>query len=57
VINEDHGIVKASRNHPGLDIVNIRNLNAELLAPGTKPGRLTIWAESAINQLENLFPL
>ncbi|MHA1207662.1 MAG: 50S ribosomal protein L4 [Candidatus Freyarchaeota archaeon] len=57
VINEDHGIVKASRNHPGLDIVNVRNLNAELLAPGTKPGRLTIWAESAINQLKNLFTL
>lgn len=55
VINEDQGIVKASRNQAGLDIVNIRNLNAELLAPGTNPGRLTIWTESAVKQLENLF--
>lgn len=55
VINEDQGVVKASRNHPGLDIVNVRNLNAELLAPGTNPGRLTIWTESAVAQLENLF--
>lgn len=57
VINEDQGIVKASRNHPGLDIVDVRNLNAELLAPGTTPGRLTIWTESAVAQLENLFLL
>ena len=55
VISEDQGIVKASRNHPGLDIVNVKNLNAELLAPGTTPGRLTIWTESAVNQLEKLF--
>ncbi|MGQ9720256.1 MAG: 50S ribosomal protein L4 [Candidatus Jordarchaeum sp.] len=57
VIGEDRGIVKASRNHPGLDIVNVRNLNAELLAPGTIPGRLTVWTESALTQLQNLFAL
>jgi large subunit ribosomal protein L4e len=55
VINEDQGIVRASRNQAGLDVVNIRNLNAELLAPGTNPGRLTIWTESAVKQLETLF--
>ncbi|MFX0089740.1 MAG: 50S ribosomal protein L4, partial [Candidatus Hodarchaeota archaeon] len=36
------------------DIVNIKNLNAELLAPGIHAGRLTIWTESAIQQLNEL---
>lgn len=57
VISDDQGIVKASRNHPGLDIVKIKNLNAELLAPGAVPGRLTLWTESAVKQLENLFSI
>jgi hypothetical protein len=27
-------------------------LNAELLAPGAMPGRVTLWTENAINILE-----
>ena len=57
VISEDQGILKAAKNIAGVEICNIRNLNAELLAPGTHPGRLTIWTKSAIKTLEteNLF--
>lgn len=51
VITDDQGILKAAANHPGLDIVNVKNLNAELLAPGIHAGRLTIWTKSAIEQL------
>ena len=32
--------------------MEIKNINAELLAPGTHAGRLTIYTESAINMLE-----
>jgi large subunit ribosomal protein L4e len=39
----------------GVEIVPVRNLNAELLAPGCKPGRLTLWTEGAIERLNNLF--
>ncbi len=57
VVSEDQGIFKAASNIPGVDICNVKNLNAELLAPGTHPGRLTIWSKSAIKTLEteNLF--
>lgn len=57
VIGEDKGIIKAARNIAGLDIVKVDQLNAELLAPGTHAGRLTIWTEAAIEKLrtENLF--
>ena len=52
VIVEDKGIVRAARNHPGVDVTTVNNLNAELLAPGTHLGRLTIWTESALKKLE-----
>ena len=55
VVGEDKGIYKAARNHAGVDVVAVENLNAELLAPGTHPGRLTIFTESAIEKLGGLF--
>ncbi|MFW9908406.1 MAG: 50S ribosomal protein L4 [Candidatus Thorarchaeota archaeon] len=57
VIGDDQGIGLAARNLPGVDIVEVHGLNAELLAPGTHPGRLVLWTVSAIERLgsENLF--
>ncbi|NPA86469.1 MAG: 50S ribosomal protein L4 [Candidatus Diapherotrites archaeon] len=52
VVGENRGIYKAARNLPGVDVVEVRNLNAELLAPGARMGRLTIWTKSAIEYLE-----
>jgi len=34
-----------------VDVIEVKNLNAEVLAPGTKPGRLTLWSEAAIDIL------
>ncbi len=41
----------------GIDVVTVSRLNAELLAPGTHPGRLCIFTKSAIEKIEkeNLF--
>ena len=57
VVGEDKGIFQAARNLPGVDITEVHGLNAELLAPGTHPGRLVVWTRSAIDKLEkeNLF--
>ncbi len=52
VTAEDKGLVRAARNLPGVDIITPEKLNAELLAPGTAAGRLTIYTESAISKLE-----
>lgn len=54
VISKDDGITKAARNFPGVDIVNVRDLNPELLAPGCHPGRLTIWTSSSIEELKKI---
>jgi len=55
VVADDKGISLGARNHAGIDIVAVENLNAELLAPGTHPGRLTIFTKSAIEKLGGLF--
>lgn len=55
VVAENKGVTKAARNIPGVDIVTVNNLNAEILAPGTHPGRLTIWTSSAIEKLNELY--
>jgi len=55
IIAENRGIIQAARNLPGVDISTVNNLNAELLAPGTHPGRLTIWTKSAFEKLDETF--
>jgi large subunit ribosomal protein L4e len=55
VIDEDKGVRKAMRNFLGVEIVEVESINAELLAPGASPGRLTVWSLSAIKKLEKLF--
>jgi len=54
VVAENKGIMEAVRNIPGVDAVTVNNLNAEILAPGTHPGRLTIWTDSAIEKLSEI---
>jgi len=51
VISEDKGIAEAARNLSGVDVAVVTNLNPEILAPGTLPGRLTLWTSNAIEKL------
>lgn len=50
-------LLKAAQNIPGIDAVEVKALNAELLAPGTDAGRITLWTENAVQKLaaEKLF--
>src|SRR3989338_11606848 len=52
IVSKKCKLEKSIINIPGLEIMEIKNINAELLAPGTHAGRLTIYTESAINMLE-----
>ena len=54
VVGKDEGIIKAAGNISGLDISELANLNAKLLAPGGRAGRLTLWSESAIKKLSEV---
>ncbi|MFX0104016.1 MAG: 50S ribosomal protein L4 [Candidatus Hodarchaeota archaeon] len=53
VIKDDFGIIKASRNIPGTDVIKIENLSISNLAPGGESGRLILWTQSAFNELNN----
>lgn len=55
VYNEDNGIVKAFRNLPGVELVNVRRLNLLQLAPGGHLGRFVIWTQGAFSLLDDVF--
>ncbi|RUP43274.1 ribosomal protein L4 domain-containing protein [Jimgerdemannia flammicorona] len=55
VYDEDHGVVKAFRNIPGVELVNVRHLNLLQLAPGGHLGRFIIWSEAAFVLLDSLY--
>jgi large subunit ribosomal protein L4e len=42
---------RAARNLAGADVTTASELNAEDLAPGAQAGRLTVWTESAIEEV------
>ncbi len=44
---------RAARNLAGVDVATAAEVNAEDLAPGTHAGRLTVWTESAIEEVAN----
>ncbi|KAF1077900.1 50S ribosomal protein L4 [Methanogenium sp. MK-MG] len=44
--------LRAAVNLAGVDVVAVGQLNAELLAPGTQAGRLTVWTAGALKKLE-----
>jgi len=52
VVSKECPLIKAVQNLQGCDICEVQDLNAELLAPGALPGRLTIFSEGAISRLE-----
>jgi large subunit ribosomal protein L4e len=57
VVSKDCELLRAAKNIPGIDVVRVDALNAELLAPGTHPGRFTLYTTAAIERLatEHLF--
>lgn len=55
IVTKSDGIEKSIKNIPGTNLSYLKDLDAELLAPGAVPGRLTIWSKSAIEQLDKVF--
>ena len=53
VVGEYQGAQRAFENFEGVDVVRVTDLSVEALAPGTHPGRLAIWTESAIKTLSD----
>jgi len=55
VYDTDAGCTKAFRNIPGVDVMQVDNLNLLKLAPGGHVGRFIIWTEAAFKKLDSLY--
>merc|ERR1712126_643954 len=55
IYDQDQGLTKAFRNIPGVDTIQVDNLNLLKLAPGGHVGRFCIWTESAFKKLDGLY--
>ncbi|OVE84367.1 50S ribosomal protein L4 [Natronolimnobius baerhuensis] len=51
VTSSESGPSRAARNLAGADVTTAAEVNAEDLAPGAQPGRLTVWTESALEEV------
>jgi large subunit ribosomal protein L4e len=51
VTSSESGPSRAARNLAGVDVATGREVNAEDLAPGADPGRLTVWTEAALAEV------
>ncbi len=52
VISKECKLEKAAKNIPGVKVVKINALNAELLAPGAVAGRVTLYTQAALERLD-----
>ena len=55
VVAEGKALIAAASNLIGVEVTTVTNLNTEMLAPGTHPGRLTVWTNGAIEKLSTLY--
>ena len=54
VVGNDNGVIKASRNLAGVDVIEAGNLSVSMIAPGAHAGRLCLWTESAVKMMDVL---
>ncbi len=52
VVGGDCPLLRSASNIRGIDIVQAKELNAEVLAPGAQPGRVTVWTTHAVDVVE-----
>ncbi len=52
VVSGKCDLLNSAVNLPGIDVVEIKKINAELLAPGAHAGRATLFTQGAIQTLE-----
>jgi len=55
VYAQDNGIVRAFRNIPGVEVLDVNSLNVLRLAPGGHVGRFLIFTEDAFKALDTIY--
>lgn len=52
VVSSECSLVKSGSSLPGVDVVVVKKINADILAPGSMPGRLAFFTDKAIDIIE-----
>lgn len=52
VVSGKCDLLNSANNIPGIDVVEVKNINAELLAPGAHAGRAALFTQGAIQVME-----
>jgi large subunit ribosomal protein L4e len=52
VVAQETLATKAVNNIPGIDVVNVKRLNADILCPGIRPRRNSIWTKESLETLK-----
>ncbi len=57
IVSEKCALINSGSNIAGVEVVPVNELNVKLLAPGSVPGRTTVWSEASIKKMaeEKLF--
>merc|ERR1711988_1715203 len=55
VYKNDNGVVRAFRNIPGVELMNVNAMNVLRLAPGGHVGRFVIFTENAFSELNSIY--
>ncbi|MBU0533036.1 50S ribosomal protein L4 [Candidatus Micrarchaeota archaeon] len=55
IVVSNGSTAKAASNIPGVDLVSVSELKVRHLAPGTHPGRLTLFSEDALPEIAKRF--
>ncbi len=53
VVSDECKLSKSASNISGVDVVSLKDISVEKLAPGCHAGRLTLWTEKAIEKINN----
>jgi len=53
IVSKDCNLLKAAKNIAGINVIIVKSLNAKSLAPSASPGRLAIWTQDAVKELED----
>ena len=51
VVAEDYGVLQAAGNLAGVEVSLVDQLNAEKLSMGSRPGRLVVWSEKSLEEM------
>ncbi len=51
IVSGDCKLIQGAANIPGVETITVKELNTEVLAPGSNAGRLCIWSDKALESL------